>query len=380
MNLALRDMRHNAPRFILTTIGLGMLLGVVIAMVGIYAGALDDALRLPRTSNPDLWVVQPNTFGPFAEASRIPRDTRDLVRRMPGVAATGAITFQTVQATVAGKPVRLFLQGYEVGRLGGPANIVAGHGLTESHYQIVVDASSGLRLGEQVPLGPYRDLYTVVGLTSGMVDSAGDAVGWITLLDAQALQFAVPPALERREAAAGRSAATTTDINAVLVRLLPGVPEAPVAAEIARWKHLGAVSETQEETFLTAFVIDKMQRQLGMFTAILIAVSAVIIALIIYTLTMDKLRSIATLKLIGAPDRTIISLIIQQAVALGIGGFTLGMVLIMLIKGYFPRRVEVVPGNLAILFGIVIVVCLLGSVLAVRAAVRVDPATALAGG
>src|SRR5579864_8375573 len=148
MNLALRDMRHNAPRFALTTIGLGMLLGVVISMVGIYAGALEDALRLPRTAGADLWVVQPHTFGPFAEASRIPRDTRDLVRRIPGVAAAGAVTFQTVQTSAGGKPLRLFLQGYEISRPGGPANIVTGHGLTESHYQIVVDTSSGLQLGE----------------------------------------------------------------------------------------------------------------------------------------------------------------------------------------------------------------------------------------
>ena len=301
MNLALRDMRHNAPRFVLTTIGLGLLLGVVIAMTGIYEGALDDALRLPRSEHADLWVVQPRTFGPFAEASRIPRDTRDLVRRIPGVAAAGAVTFQTVQAAVAGTPVRLSLQGFEPGRPGGPSNLVAGHGLTQSHYQIAVDASAGLSLGAQVPLGPYRDLYTVVGLTQGMVTSAGDPVAWVTLLDAEALQFDVPPALQRREAAAGRIAPSTTDINAVLVRLQPGVPKAPVATEIERWKHLAAVTEPREETFLTEFVIEKMQRQLGMFMTILIAVSAVIIALIIYTLTMDKLRSIATLKLIGAP-------------------------------------------------------------------------------
>ena len=101
MNLALRDVRHNKPRFALTALGLGMLLGVVIAMTGIYEGALDDALRLPRALDADLWVVQPRTFGPFAEPSRIPRDTRELVRRMPGVAAAGAVTFQTVQAPSA---------------------------------------------------------------------------------------------------------------------------------------------------------------------------------------------------------------------------------------------------------------------------------------
>jgi len=380
MNLALRDVRRNKLRFALTGLGVGMLLGVVIAMMGIYEGALADALRLPRAEHADLWVVQLRTFGPFAEPSRIPRDTRDLIRRMPGVAEAGAVTFQTVQAMAGGKPVRLWLEGYEPGRPGGPANLSAGHGLTESHYQIVVDASSGLRLGQTVPLGPYRDPYTVVGLTHGMVSSSGDPVAWVTLLDAQALQFTVPPALARRERSAGRVAPTTADINAVLVRVMPAAAPAAVAGEIARWKHLAAVPEAEEERYLTLFVIQKMQQQLGLFMGILITVSAVIIALIIYTLTMDKLRAIATLKLIGAPDRVIVGLIVQEALVLGASGFAIGLVLIEQVKGYFPRRVQIEPRDLAVLFVVVIIVCLLGSVLGVRAAVKIDPAEALAGG
>jgi putative ABC transport system permease protein len=379
MNLALRDMRHNGFRFVLTGIGLGMLLGIVVAMAGIYEGALDDALRLPRASSPDLWIVQPRTMGPFAEPSRIPRDTRDLVQRIPGVSAAGSVTFQTVQTAVNGKPVRLFIQGYEPGRLGGPEAIATGHDITESHYQIVADASSGLKLGDKVPIGPFRDLYTVVGLTRGMVASSGDAVAWITLLDAQATQFTVPPALERREKAAGRSPPVTADINAVLVRLEPGVPRAAVSAEIDRWKHLSAVTEQEEGKYLTVFVIEKMQRQLGLFMVILIVVSAVIISLIIYTLTMDKLRSIATLKLVGAPDRTIVGLIVQQALILGVSGFAIGLGLISATKGYFPRRVLLEPRDVAILFIIVVVVCLLASTLGVRVAVKVDPAKALMG-
>ncbi|MDA8051859.1 MAG: ABC transporter permease [Rhodospirillales bacterium] len=380
MNLALRDVRRNKLRFALTALGVGMLLGVVIAMTGIYEGALADALALPRALRADLWVVQQRTFGPFAEPSRIPRDTRELIRRMPGVAAAGAVTFQTVQTRVGPKPVRLFLEGYEVGRLGGPANIIAGHGLTESHYQIVVDTSSGLHLGENVPLGPYHDPYTVVGLTRGMVSSGGDPMAWVNLLDAQALQFAVPPALERREQASGRSPPTTTDINAVLVRLSPGASVKAVAADIARWKHLSAVPEAEEESYLTLFVIQKMQQQLGMFMGVLVAVSAVIITLIIYTLTMDKLRSIATLKFIGAPDRVIIAMIVQQALALGLSGFGVGLVLIEQVKGYFPRRVQIETRDLLIILAIVTVVCLAGSMLGVRAAVKVNAAEALASG
>ena len=68
MNLAYRDIRHNLFRFLLTCVGLGLLLGVVLAMIGIYRGLVVDALTIARAPAVDLWVVEANTRGPFAEA------------------------------------------------------------------------------------------------------------------------------------------------------------------------------------------------------------------------------------------------------------------------------------------------------------------------
>ena len=116
-----------------------------------------------------------------------------------------------------------------------------------------------------------------------------------------------------------------------------------------------------------------------MFTSILILVSAVIIALIIHTMTMDKIREIATLKLIGAPDRVIVGLIVQQALAMGLIGFALGGVLINSIKDYFPKRLILQPADGLSLAGIVVVICLLASMYGVYTALKVDPAQALAG-
>ena len=93
--------------------------------------------------------------------------------------------------------------------------------------------------------------------------------------------------------------------------------------------------------------MDRAKRQIGLFLGILLTVSAVVIALIIYTMTMEKLKQIATLKLIGAPDRIIVGLIVQQSLALGMVGWTFGLVLILLVKDYFPRRVVLEPVNAA---------------------------------
>ncbi len=84
MNLALRDIRHNLSRFLLTALGIGMLLMIVMAMGGIYQGLIEDATLLIDSIGADLWVVQYGTRGPFAEISRIPRNLEDRLQAVPG--------------------------------------------------------------------------------------------------------------------------------------------------------------------------------------------------------------------------------------------------------------------------------------------------------
>jgi putative ABC transport system permease protein len=377
MNLAYRDIRHNLLRFVLTCFGLSLLLGVVIVITGVYRGLIDDALRQARSADADLWVVQAGTNGPFAEASRIPGDTREVVARVYGVARAGAVTYQTVQTSLRGTPLRLFVIGFEPGRPGGPHALVAGREILRSHYEMIVDRSAGLAMGQEVPLGTHGHTFTVVGLTRNAVTSAGDAVAYITLRDAQGLQFELAPPAERRVVARGGGIQTSDQINAVIAKITPYVQADEVAGALARWKHLTTLTQTQQETLLTKEVIEKSRRQQLMILVLLVIVSAVIIALIVYTMTMDKLRSIATLKFVGAPDRVIVGLIVQQALALGLVGFAVGLALLLTFQGYFPRRLVILPEDVAVVFGITIAVCLAASSLGVRLALKIDPSVAL---
>lgn len=63
-----------------------------------------------------------------------------------------------------------------------------------------------------------------------------------------------------------------------------------------------------------------------MFTVILIIVSIVIIALIIYTVTLEKIKEISILKLIGIPNFSISKMIIQETMVLGILAFVSGSI------------------------------------------------------
>jgi putative ABC transport system permease protein len=64
---------------------------------------------------------------------------------------------------------------------------------------------------------------------------------------------------------------------------------------------------------------------------------------------------------------------------MGVVGFLAGTALVAAAKDWFPRRVVMEAMDLAMLFGVVVVVCLLASLLGVRAALRVDPSRALTG-
>lgn len=377
MNLAYRDIRHNAGRFVLTCVGLGMLLGVVLAMIGIYRGMVVDALTLVRAPQADLWIVEADRRGPFAESSRIPGDTREAIERVHGVTAAGSVTYQSVDIVRAGGRLRFQIIGYEPGRPGGPATLLTGRALARSHFEMIADRSTGLMPGDTLMVG--RNRFSIVGVTAGQVTSSGDPVAYVSLLDSQELQFELAPAASRIETARGVSGGGKDTVNAVVARLIDNVRPEDVAQSVRRWKHLTALTQAEQETILTGSVVQRARQQIGLFTSILLAVSAVIIALIIYTMTMDKIREIATLKLIGAPDRTIIGMIVQQAVALGLSGFLLGVALISSVKDYFPRRVVLQPEDGIVLAAIVLVVCLIASGLGVRLALSVDPAKALGG-
>lgn len=271
----------------------------------------------------------------------------------------------------------------------------------KKHYEIVVDQKSEYSLGETIHLG--LEDYRVVGVTKNMVSPSGDPVGYLSLSDAQIIQFQLDNDALRNNrqrlattyaplgrmsslmgARATRQAISASEnvhfVNAVVAELNPGARPNEVAAHIQRWNHYQVFSSAQERDLLLRGFIEKSQRQLWLFRTILMLVSAVIIALIVYTLTMDKLREIATLKIIGAPDRTIIGLILQQSLAMGVLGFLLGYVLISQTYSLYPRTVLLQTLDMSVLFLIVMFVCVLASVLGIWRALKVDPSTALGGG
>ncbi len=400
MNLAFRDIRYHRGRFILTSIGLGLLIGVVISMGGIYRGLFADALAVLHSTGADIWVVQQDTNGPFAENSRIPEEIKYRIQAVPGVAEASPLSFQTIQIERLGKPFRFFLIGYDLNGFGGPPEIIAGRNIRQKHFEMVVAKAMRMELGEKIRLG-LND-YTVVGITGKVVSSGGDPAAYVSLADAQEIQFkkdnnairndrqriganladlqSLSPAqakfLNQHIAAITES---THTVNAVVARLTPGADLQEVQERISRWNHFRPISAEEQTKILTKGMIEKARMQLGLFRIILLVISAVIISLIIYTSTIDKIRVIATLKLIGAQNRVIVGMILQQSLLMGVIAYAIGYLLILLTHEKFPRRIVLEAFDLRALFVIVIAICTIASFVGIRKALKVEPAEALGG-
>ena len=133
------------------------------------------------------------------------------------------------------------------------------------------------------------------------------------------------------------------------------------------------------EGIIIGKLIATAAKQIGMFLVILAAVSATIVAFIIYTLTMDKIREIAVLKLIGTKNSHIASMILQQALILGLIGFVVGKISATFAAPVFPKYVLLIPQDSVAGFFVVMLICVLSSIVAIRMALKVDPAEAIGG-
>ena len=399
ISLAGRDILHGWGKFVLTGVGLGLLIGVTLSMAGVYRGMVDDAQALLDNSGADLWVVQKDTLGPYAEPSSLNEDTERPIRAMAGVDRAAGVTYLTMQIAHEDKDVRVMVVGAEVavvGEPGQPPHLLAGRRIVQGHYEAVADVKTGFAIGDRVKV--RRNSYRIVGLTSRMVSSGGDPMLFLSLKDAQDAQFdkdsdAIvrqrartasspvlnPPGNPAVAEAVNAAQASSNNVNAVLVTVKPDADADQVAAAIRRWQRVTVYTRADMESILIDKMIANSARQIGMFLVILAIVSAAIVAFIIYTMTIGKIREIAVLKLIGTRNRTIAGMILQQALGLGLIGFAVGKIAASFWAPFFPKYVLLLPADSLRGFFVVMGICTLASLLAIQAAIKVDPAEAIGG-
>jgi putative ABC transport system permease protein len=280
--------------------------------------------------------------------------------------------------------------------------LVEGRPLGQSRFELIADQTLKLPLGKHIEIG--NEVYQVVGISRGMISSAGDGIAFLSSADALAVQLDVPGEAVRLERAARESRGRLFDvanqqpallenatrqsgqlpaiarpsISAVLITLEHPSDAKAVAEVIGGWTDVTVYTADEQRNLLLKGSVEKVRSQIGLFRILLTIIATIIMALILYTLTLDKLHSIALLKLIGASNIVLLGLILQQAMILGASGFAIAYVVGLQIFPRFPRRVIITSEDLIQLAAIVFVISIASSALGVWKAMVVSPNEALA--
>jgi len=397
VDLALKDFQRHVGKFAATTIGVGLLVAIVLTMNGIYRGNIHDGVWLIDHTDCDLWVVERGRGGPFNEPSRVPQETWKRIAAVPGVLRASPYIVYTAQRELGGRSQQFTVVGYDLfGGLGGPGRLAAGRALERPRFEMVADQKLGLAPGTIVRLGVHD--FTVVGVTRGAVDAGGNPLVYLSLPDAQEVLYQEDNrALELRRAASVQAlegagfppaevqrllpivAGSAATVSAVLVRLEPGADVTAVQRHVARWLYLDAYTTEEERELMLRGRLLRMSAILGLFRALLLIVAIVVIALLVYILTMEKIRSIATLKLIGAPNRVIVRLILEQSLLLTVASFGVGWALISATQDRFPRTLVLLAADTRTTFFVLLAGGIVASLAGIAHSLRTPPSLALGG-
>ncbi len=380
INLAYKDITHSLGKFIVTAIGVGALLGIVVIMIGVYRGMVFDAQVLVNDIKADIWVVQEDTLGPFAQTSKIHEDLKNQIAYQNGIKYAEAITFQTFQMENKYGDFKVMLVGYDpFGNISviDKSKLLEGRVLKKQHFEIVVSKKTNYKLGEYIQLG--RNKFKVVGLTKDTVSSSGDFLMYTSLKDAAILQFTYTNERIRSDEKRGIKGGNPHLVNAIVAKIKDTHNVKNVARNIEKTTHKKVFTKDEQINLLLQKVIKKSSKQIGMFTIILIVVAIIIIALIIYTMTLEKIKEISILKLIGIPNFTISKMIIQETVILGVFAFISGNIFAHLISSGFPKRILLLTQDSISLFIVILVSSIFASLFGIYKVIKTDPAQAIGG-
>lgn len=368
--IALRMLMRDRGKYFALVVGLAFATLLLAQQGSIFLGLLIRATGpLQNIAQPDLWITDPFTtyvleYRPLAD--------RDLqrVRAVPGVA--WAEPFFSSRAPVE-LPDGSFKTAQIIGidrstMIGQPPTITQGNiEDLRAPDAIFVDESSRSRLanvqiGDTLKLNDRRAI--VVGFCQVKLGFESNAVIYTTYDNA--IRFTP----------VGRE-----NIPFILAKAQAGTDPKTLANDIAHATGLGAFTSAEMRGRTIGFILRETGIGINFGITVLLGfvVGLAVVTAIFYQFTLENLRYFAVLKAMGTRSRTLVGMVMLQALVVGLIGFGIGIGLVgaFSLLGRKPgsELTPYFPWQLLLLALVAILICiLLGSVLSLRRVIKLEPA------
>ncbi|MCH8813885.1 MAG: FtsX-like permease family protein [Chloroflexi bacterium] len=362
--IARRYLLFDRPRLAIAVGGVTFAVLLIVLILALYQGIYDRAGRLADAAPAALWVSQAGTSDPFHGASILPPDALEDVTNVPGVATTQPLLARTL--LVGSSPntgTSAFVMSIPEGPLQAQTSDAFGIGSPPEPGSIVLSETVakdiGASSGDTVFLGtaPLR-----VERTSSLVDAAFSGVVAVSERDASAI-FGHPDSY-----------------SYILVGLADGQVLEDAAAEIesrvdgtnvfTREEFADSTRQEIEEGFLPIVAV---------LVVVAFIVGLALIALTIYTMTIERVRDYAVLKAVGASSGQLFSVVLRQSLLIALVGYLAGSLVALLAGNVIATEIPEFATlyrwqDLSAVFVAALVMSVLAAVVPIQRISRVEPA------
>lgn len=365
VSIARKNLFGDPVRFLTTLVGITFSVALIACTIGIYLGFMQNAAFVIENTAAEIWVTSQNSEN-FNFSFPFPERKEFEVKATPGVAATEKIllSFSLMKLPDGGSTNVQVLGfnpdgGFFVPRMrqGSLADLQRGK-------VIILDETARGRLGE-FRVGERREIYDtsvrVIGVAEGVKSFVEAPYVMMTYDNAQRV---IPWVRDQTVF--------------ILVKVAEGFHPEAVKQALKRIRNVD-VFLAEEYAFKTKMF---WTRETGMgvgfaFVAVIgFGVGIVIVGQTIYAATLEHLQEFGTLKAIGADNRDVYRIVIEQALWIASAGYGCGYLLARAIQEVYVRRglaMHLPQPFLAGMFFVTVLMCLVASCVSIRKAVKVDP-------
>lgn len=346
-------------RALLGVAGLAAALLLVLALDGIFAGAMRGVTRYIDTSPADVFVAQPGVRNMHMTASSVPLRALDEVRALSGVTWVEPIAFASDSLEVGSRRQLAYVIGYEAGEPGGPTELEQGR--PPGPGEIVLDARAAELLG--VELG---DDMVTTGRTWRV---SGISIQMTNIVNSVAyVRFA--------DLATARGMDETASYLLVKVAGPPG----GVASRIEAATGLSALTRLAFSAEESQAVRDMSTELLAIMTLSAFIIALVVVGLTLYAGTLARLREVGVMKALGAGTGRLGAAVLSQAIWTVVAATAMAVLLALglawVLAGIGSTiSVVIEPSSAIRAAGGALVIGGLGAVSPLIKVLRVDPAS-----
>ncbi|EUJ41707.1 ABC transporter permease [Brochothrix campestris] len=368
MKLAWKEISRNKMRFVM----IGLIILLITWLVFILSGLGNGLSTLNAATIKNLpashLVYQAEAEHKFSK-SLITATKVAEIEKQPGVKR--ATPLGTSIASVINesqkddKKTDITLMGIIPGSFIEP-EVVEGKALTANKRDIIVDASikeAGYKLGDTIQLSGFKRDYKIVGFVKGETFNHLPTIIY-NITEWRDYRFTTPGSDDGVKAAA----------NAIVVDTTSAFSAEAVEKKV---KDTEVVTRAQAVQAMPGYAEEN--GTILMMLAFLIVISAFVIGVFFFVITMQKVNQFGVMKAIGANNRFISRMIISQVSIISLISIVAGIALTYLTALVFPAGMPfALDIKMIVLYAVLLfIISVLSSVFSVRKILKIDPLIAL---